>query len=79
MIIFIYMKIQTVSEIGILIKQERKQQGILQQDLAELSGVSMHFLSNLENGKETVEFKKVLQVFRSLGISVWLEPPSERQ
>jgi len=62
----------TVAEIGELIRAERKRQRILQQDLADLSGVSLHFLSNLENGKTTVEFQKVLLVFRSLGIEMQL-------
>ncbi len=62
----------SVKEIGELIRAERKRQNILQQDLAELSGVSLHFLSNLENGKASVEFQKVLLVFRSLGIEIQL-------
>jgi y4mF family transcriptional regulator len=62
----------SVSEIGKLIRAERKRQKILQQDLADLSGVSLHFLSNLENGKTSVEFQKVLLIFRSLGIGMQL-------
>ncbi len=62
----------SVAEIGKLIRAERKRQKILQQDLADLSGVSLHFLSNLENGKATVEFQKVLLIFRSLGIEMQL-------
>ncbi len=62
----------SVAEIGKLIRAERKRQKILQQDLADLSGISLHFLSNLENGKATVEFQKVLLVFRSLGIELQL-------
>lgn len=64
--------VMSVTEIGELIRAERKRQKILQQDLADLSGVSLHFLSNLENGKATVEFQKVLLVFRSLGIELQL-------
>jgi len=62
----------TVTEIGELIRTERKRQKIIQQDLADLSGVSLHFLSNLENGKASVEFQKVLLIFRSLGIEMQL-------
>ncbi len=62
----------SVTEIGKLIRTERKRQKILQQDLADLSGVSLHFLSNLENGKASVEFQKVLLIFRSLGIEMQL-------
>ena len=66
------MTIQGVEQIGELIRSERKRQRILQQDLADLSGVSLHFLSNLENGKPTVEFQKVLLVLRTLGIEMEL-------
>jgi HTH-type transcriptional regulator / antitoxin HipB len=73
-IIFTYMNtIQSVTQIGELIRSERKRQKILQQDLADLSGVSLHFLSNLENGKPAVEFQKVLLVLRSLGIEMELK------
>jgi len=64
--------IQSAEQIEKLIRSERKRQKILQQDLADLSGVSLHFLSNLENGKATVEFRKVLLVRRSLGIEMKL-------
>ena len=64
--------IHSAEQIGELIRCERKRQKILQQDLADLSGVSLHFLSNLENGKATVEFRKVLLVLRSLGIEMEL-------
>lgn len=64
--------IQSIAEIGKLIHSERKRQKILQQDLADLSGVSLHFLSNLENGKASVEFQKVLLILRSLGIEIQL-------
>ncbi len=70
--IIVIHSVLTVAEIGELIRTERKRQRILQQDLADLSGVSLHFLSNLENGKATVEFQKVLLVFRSLGIEMQL-------
>ena len=62
--------IASASDIGNVIKMERKRQGVLQRDVAEMSGVSLHFLSNLENGKPAVELQKVLQVFLTLGISM---------
>jgi y4mF family transcriptional regulator len=65
--------ITSADQIGEVIRRERKKQGLLQQDLADLSGVSGHFLSNLENGKATAETRKVLAVLRNLGIGVRLE------
>lgn len=64
--------IRLVSQIGELIRTERKRQGLVQRDLAELSGVSWHFLSNLENGKPTAELEKTMLVLRSLGIDMRL-------
>ncbi len=61
---------ESTSDIGNVIKTERKRQGVLQRDAAELSGVSLHFLSNLENGKPSVDLQKVFQVLRTLGISM---------
>ena len=70
------LSIDSVEQIGKLIQTERKRQGIRQQDLADLSGVSWHFLSNLENGKPTVEFQKVLLVLRSIGVKVEMKTRS---
>lgn len=60
----------SVHDLGRKIRAERKRQSILQQDLADLSGVSSRFLSDLENGKPTVEFESVLKVLRALGITL---------
>jgi y4mF family transcriptional regulator len=70
------LSIDSVEQIGKLIQTERKRQGIRQQDLADLSGVSWHFLSNLENGKTTVESQKILLVLRSLGIKIEMKTRS---
>ena len=45
--------IRTSNEIGAAIRTERKRQGLTQTDLADLCGVSLTFISNLENGKPT--------------------------
>ena len=52
------LSIDSVEQIGKLIQTERKRQEIRQQDLADLSGVSWHFLSNLENEKPPLNPKK---------------------
>ncbi len=62
--------IGSARELGSVICAERKRQSILQQDLADLSGVSVRFLSDLENGKPTVEFESVMKVLRALGITL---------
>jgi HTH-type transcriptional regulator / antitoxin HipB len=68
---------QTVAAVARCIKTTRKQQGIRQQDLADLAGVSCRFLSALENGKETVELGKVLAVISTLGLEMKLASRAE--
>lgn len=50
------------------LKSERKSQGLSQSELADLAGVSLNFVSQLESGKSTVRLDKVLQVFKTLGL-----------
>lgn len=77
------MKIITTEDIGRIIKQKRKADGLTLEQAAAISGVSYAFLSALENGKETMRFNKVLQVIECLGIELeanirtWADPGVE--
>lgn len=64
------MKITSALDIGRIIKQKRKDDGLTLEDAAAVCGVSYAFLSALENGKETVRLNKVLQVIKCLGIEL---------
>lgn len=66
----IEMKINTSEDIGRIIKQKRKADGLTLEEAAAVCGVSYAFLSALENGKETVRLNKVLQVTTCLGIEL---------
>ncbi len=63
--------------IGSYVRQRRKANGLSQTQLAELAGVGVRFISDLENGKPTVRLESteaVLKVFgKRLGV-VDLEP-----
>lgn len=52
------------------IRDERKSQGLSQTELADLAGVSLNFLSQLESAKSTVRIDKVLQVLHTLGLEL---------
>ena len=52
-------------------------QGVSQTVLAQLSNVGLRFLCEVEHGKSTVRFDKLLSVLTSLGITLRLEMPSE--
>ena len=49
------MQIDNVSELGKLIKDTRKSQGLTQADLAISANVGVRFIVDLENGKETAQ------------------------
>lgn len=70
--------IETVSDLGRLVRRARKKlAGLRQQEAARLCGVSPPFLGKLENGGETVQLGKVLQVCASLGIEIQVRLPEE--
>jgi transcriptional regulator with XRE-family HTH domain len=68
-------RVSSVADIGELIQRERNRQGITQAVTAGLCGVSVHFLSNLERGKATSEFSKVLQVLNAMNIRLYVSSP----
>lgn len=66
----------SVLEAGTAIRTLRKRAGIRIDDFAMTAGVSKQFLSDLENGKATVQMGKVLQMLERLGVKVSLELPA---
>ena len=69
--------IKNTSHIGKAIKLTRLGQGLDQLAAAGLAGTGQSFLSHLENGKDTSQIGKVLEVLTSLGIRVELTLPDD--
>jgi len=67
--------IYTPQEIGRLVRQTRKALGVTQRELALTSGTGLRFIVDVEKGKETAEFGKVLTILQTLGIQLTLTPP----
>ena len=65
----------TPESIGILIRKIRKVKGLTQQDLALTCGVGLRFIIDLEKGKSSCQFAKVLIVLQTLGVDIVLTPP----
>lgn len=59
-----------LKEIGLLIKQRRKDLGLDQRNLARLSGVSIHSLSDLEAGKGNPTHERLSKIADVLGLEV---------
>lgn len=64
------MQIDNVSELGKLIKDTRKSQGLTQADLAISANVGVRFIVDLENGKKTAQIGKIFQVCQMLGLEI---------
>lgn len=62
--------IKTAKDLGILIRQRRKEMGLSQADLAGICNVGNRFLVELEAGKPTVQFDKALYVAANVGLEL---------
>jgi y4mF family transcriptional regulator len=62
--------IQNAMELGQIVTRQRKAQGLTQADLAGLAQTGTRFISDLENGKGTVQFDKVMHILNLLGLDV---------
>ncbi len=70
-------KIDSVADIGQVIRAVRKSTQIRQDDLAGAVRVSRQFAIDVEKGKPTVQFGRVLLLLQELGISLCVEIPDE--
>lgn len=65
------MKILSTKEFGTIVRNRRKALGYTQSYLAEVTGYSTSFISDLENGKQTIEFGKALHLANMLGLDMY--------
>lgn len=63
-------RVDNTTELGHLIRQCRKSQGLTLVDAAGLCGVSVRFFSELENGRDSCGIGRVFIVLHSLGLDV---------
>ena len=66
------MKISETTEFGKAIKARRKDLGYTQVFLSEFSGLSVSFISDVENGKKTIELGKSIYLANLLGMDLEL-------
>jgi len=65
-------RIFETNNIGSLVKQKRNKLNMTQPQLATVSGVGVRFISDLENGKPTMQIGKVLEILHVLGLDVYV-------
>mgnify|MGYP004672097077 CR=1 FL=1 len=67
------MKITDAKSYGEAIRNRRKELGYTQAYLAEFTGFSVSFISDLERGKATAEIGKAIYLANLLGLVLWME------
>lgn len=61
-----------MEQVGIIIKERRKELGINQQELADLAGVGINSLVAIERGKGNPSLKTLLRILDVLGLEIKL-------
>ena len=61
-------------ELGARIRKRRTDLGLTQGEVADVSQVTLRFVSELERGKATAQFAGIRRVLASLGLDLYLKP-----
>ena len=69
-------RIRLVKYLGRTIQDTRKKKKMRQSDLADITGTSVKFISDVERGKETVQMDKTFELLRALGLKIYVTPDS---
>ena len=64
------MKIKSAKDLGDFVREMRESQKMTQADILGLANTGNRFIVELENGKPTVQFQKVLDVLDVLGLEI---------
>ena len=67
------MKISNPQELGKTIRNRRKELSYTQKYISDVTGLSVSFLSDLENGKSTCELGKTIRLINLLGLDLNIE------
>lgn len=65
--------IRTAEDLGQRIRSRRTALDLTQTELADVSGVTLRFVSELENGKKTAQLAGIQRVLAALGLDWYLE------
>ena len=67
------MKINNTKTLGETIRARRKELHYTQAYLAEFTGLSVTFISDVERGKTTAEIEKIIRLINVLGLNLLVE------
>ena len=63
-------RVLNTDDIGLLVRKKRIELGMTQSQLADIIGSGTRFISELENGKKTMQTGKVINTLHVLGLDV---------
>lgn len=66
------MPVDDPAVIGRVLRAKRKAQKLTLRDVAEYTGLSVRFISEVERGKSTAEIGKVLYLLAAVGVDVYV-------
>lgn len=66
--------VRDAGSLGARIRERRQELRLTQGELADVSSVTLRFISELERGKETAQYAGIQRVLASLGLDLYLEP-----
>ncbi len=69
--------IHSAEDLGLVIRAVRKSTDVRQDDLAGAARVSRQFTVDVEKGKPTVQFDRVMRLLDELGIRLSVDIPEE--
>lgn len=69
-ITYAYVDLRGPRQFGEAIRLFRKRRGLTQQQVADLAGCSLMYVSNLERGKTTAELGKALAILDVLDVEI---------
>ena len=67
------MKIKNAADFGQIIRKRRRELVYTQAFVAEFTGVSVTYISQLERGKKTAEIEKAIMLANVLGLDLCIE------
>ena len=66
-------RVSKTEDLGKALRARRRELGYSQRELAGFCGCGTRFISDLENGKESIQLGKALDVASMMGLNVYVE------
>lgn len=67
------MTVKDATDLAERVRSRRKQLRLTQQELADLAGISLRAVNQLESGSSSMSFTKLMEILSVLGLTLKLE------